>query len=112
MVGGFTSWLCFLFDTVCTTSALSYGTRGGGAIEAAAPSTCGCVPASLCRPLRPQPPPRVERLLYTSRYLNESANDNGRLWDYLPWEDANITTVIPDGGTDVNKLACEAHRHG
>lgn len=75
-------------------------------------ATCGCVPASLCRPLFPQPVPRAERLIFTSRHLNETANTNDRLWDYLPWDSANITTVVNFGGSDYNKLACEAHRHG
>ena len=57
------------------------------AAESGAP-TCGCVPASLCRPLDPQPAPRTERLLFTSRHLNESANTDGRLWDFLPWVSA------------------------
>ena len=75
--------------------------------------TCGCVPASLCRALQPQPPPhQAERLIFTSRYYGQSADDHGRIWDYVPWGSANITTVINMGGADFNRLACESHRHG
>ena len=78
-------------------------------------SACSCVPSSLCRPLRPQPPPRREQQVFLEGMIyNGSANNGG--YGVWPWHSGVTSVVVFGSGNDTeaafDQIVCEAHRHG
>jgi hypothetical protein len=96
---------CLVSVPFANSSAGTAGTGGG--------PSCSCVPASLCQPLHPQPPPRIEQAVFLEgETYNGTANDGG-VW---PWQPGVTTVVVFGAGRDTGaafqSTLCEAHRHG
>ena len=96
---------CLASVPFANSSAGAAGTGGG--------PSCSCVPASLCQPLHPQPPPRIEQAVFLEgETYNGTANDGG-VW---PWQPGVTTVVVFGAGRDTGaafqSTLCEAHRHG
>lgn len=82
---------------------------------------CPCVPASLCRPLSPQPPKtRKEVVAYHGGHDPKTANawsaagiyNNGSLWRSYDWSKVTTIGLFADmDGLEGWRLLCTAHKH-